>query len=80
MKKKIVRAKKMKSPKRIESVPHRLGGLRAPTNRTGSADSNRGPATTDIKHAQLRDQFDLDALRGPAITCRQTGHSTSASR
>ncbi len=54
MKKKIVRAKKMKSPKRIESVPHRLGGLRAPTNRTGSAGSDRGPATTEIDSPHLR--------------------------
>ena len=28
----------------------------------------RGPATTDIKNAQIRDRFDLDALRGPATT------------
>ncbi len=28
----------------------------------------RRPATTDIKDAQLRARFDLDTLRGPAIT------------
>ena len=30
--------------------------------------SNQGPATTDIRGAQLRGRFDLDALRGPTIT------------
>jgi hypothetical protein len=33
----------------------------------GSVGSNHGPATTDIKDAQLRGRFDLDALRGSAI-------------
>jgi hypothetical protein len=32
------------------------------------AGSTRGPATPDIKDTQLRDRFDLGALRGPAIT------------
>ncbi len=30
--------------------------------------SNRGPATTDIKDARLRGRLDLDALPGPATT------------
>jgi len=30
--------------------------------------SDRRPATTDIKGAQFRGRFDLDALRRPAIT------------
>ena len=53
MKKKIARAKKIKSPKRIESVPHRFGALRAPTSRTSSAGSNRGPAITEIDSSHL---------------------------
>jgi len=33
---------------------------------TGSAGSNQGPATTDIKNAHVRDRSGLEALRGPA--------------
>jgi hypothetical protein len=32
---------------------------------SGIVSSNRGPATTDIKGAQLGGRFDLDALLGP---------------
>jgi hypothetical protein len=63
--KKIVRTKKMKSPKRIESVPHRLSGLRPPTNGTGSAGSNRGPAITEIEHPRLPGRPRLDGSTGP---------------
>src|SRR4030095_11215975 len=35
----------------------------------------RGPAITDIKHTRVRDRFDLDALHGPATTCRQTSRN-----
>jgi hypothetical protein len=33
----------------------------------GAAGSNHGPATTDIKDAQLRGRLDRDASRGPAV-------------
>ena len=33
----------------------------------------RRPAITDIKHDQVQDRFDLDALHGPATTCSQIG-------
>ena len=41
----------------------------------------RGPATSDIKYSQVRDRFDLDALRGPEATRRRTtDRSPSISR
>ena len=64
--------KKARKTKRIDSVPQRLGGLRTPSNKAGLDGPNRGPAITDIKHA--RGRFDLDALRGPAITGSLTAY------
>ena len=58
--------KKVRKTKRIDLCP----SARRPTD-TRQQDLfcwfNRGPATTDIKDAQRRDRFDLDAVHGPAI-------------
>ena len=44
------------------------------------AGSNRGPATTDIKDAQLRGRFDLDALRGLDLNQRPLGYEDTPGR
>src|SRR5215471_15893758 len=51
---------------RVDATKTRTEDFRETSRLLSSLD--RWPATTDIKDAQLRGRFDLDALRGPATT------------
>ena len=61
------------SPTRLkhaaENVPSNIGVV--------GAGSYRRPAITDIKHAQVHDRFDLDALRGLDLNQRPLGYEAS---